>query len=118
MTDTSDALIDALDDLLETERRAVMEGDLDRFAQILEEKVALIDRLNAIEAPSPDELGTVRDKIKRNQDLLESSLKGIRSVADRMAELRRIQQNMSTYDRSGKRRQISSPRGGQLEKRA
>ncbi len=117
-TDTTESLVEALDLVLETERRALIDGDFDRLESLLEEKEALVGKLNALARVESDDLAGVRKKMNRNQDLMNSALDGIRAVANRMAELRRVRQGLATYDRDGTRHQISTSFARKLEKRA
>ncbi len=116
--DTIDSMIDDLDALLDSERRALVSGNLDELSQLHERKEKLISALNALDRLEAKALAGVRKKMSRNQALLSSAMEGIRTVADRMAELRRIRQSLSTYDRDGKRHQIPTSTEQKLEKRA
>ncbi|QYX58462.1 hypothetical protein K1T73_01435 [Roseovarius sp. SCSIO 43702] len=109
--------MDELDDLLETERAALIEGDIEGVATLTERKEALIGGLDRA-AVGPGELGGLRDKLDRNQALLESALLGIRRVATRIAALKRIRDSLETYDREGRRRTIPGELSRQMEKRA
>lgn len=115
---TIDGLIEDLDLLLDSERQALVAGNLDQLPDLLDRKEKLISSLNALDRLEADALNNVRTKMTRNQELLGSAMEGIRAVADRMAELRRIRQSLSTYDRDGKRHQISTSTDQKLEKRA
>lgn len=118
MTDTIDDLIDRLDRMLENERTALVSGDFQEIEARLEEKTALFDELATVERIEAANLTRVKEKAARNQALLDSAMEGIRMVANRMAEMRRIRENMSTYDSQGRRNRISTPGPGRLEKRA
>lgn len=116
--DRIDTLIEDLDQLLDAERRALVDGDLDELARLYDGKEALITGLNALDRLESEQLQEVRHKMTRNQALLNSAMEGIRGVADRMAELRRLRQSLSTYDRDGRRHQFETPTEQKLEKRA
>lgn len=118
MTALFDDLIRTLDGLLDAERRALLSGDLDALSRLYDQKAALIDAINANESIEADALRALRGKLGRNQALLNSALEGIRAVANRLAETRQVRQTLSTYDQSGKRRQIPGARRLTLEKRA
>ena len=111
-------MIDELDDLLETERRALLDGDLEEIAALVIRKEALIDALNALQLPDGESLGDMRQKLDRNQALLEGALSGIRRVANRMATMRRIRDTLETYDADGTRRTIQGNVTRHVEKRA
>ena len=114
----SDELFDALDDLLESERAALLSGDLDKVGRLLETKESLIEELSRIEAFEAQALQELQGKMKRNQDLLDSALEGIRAVAGRLAALRRVRTTLDTYDAKGARKSIDVDKEGSLEKRA
>lgn len=111
-------VIDALDDLLDSEREALLAGDLDRIARMHDLKVDLIDRLNALDLQDQIRLEDLNDKVGRNQALLKSALDGIRAVARRLAAVRRIKGSLDTYDASGRKNSLPIETEGKVEKRA
>lgn len=111
-------ILASLDDLLDRERIALLNGDLDAISRRLREKERLIDALNTLHGDQDEDLSAIRNKAHRNQILLESALSGIRAVADRVAALRRVRDTLETYDQSGRKTAISTLRTGQVEKRA
>ncbi len=112
------ALIDDLDTLLDRERQALIDGDLEFLARILTHKQGLIDNINAMGTLERKHLAHVHDKVTRNQALLNSAMEGIRAVADRMADLRRVRHGLETYDRSGRRKRFEMQASPGVEKRA
>lgn len=110
--------IDELDEILELEREALIEGKLDKLQSLLERKDALISDLNMLDELERDALETVHNKVSRNQLLLESAMQGIRSVANRMQELRRVRKGLDVYDKSGRKSSYSTMASKKLEKRA
>lgn len=116
--DPEQALIDDLDALLDSERLALLQGDLQEIGKLLQRKEALIDALNA-QPPRPrEEISGIQSKVLRNQDLLDGTLQGIRNVAARMAAVRRIRRNLETYDQSGRKSEIPGIIEHTVEKRA
>lgn len=119
MTDeTHQGLIDALDDLLDREREALLGGKLEQIGDLTSTKEDLIDSINALQ---PDErliLEMVHQKMTRNQALLNSALDGIRAVANRMADLRRVRSGLETYDRRGNKQTFGTQTSTNVEKRA
>lgn len=116
--DTPQTLIDRLDDLLETERSALLAGDLETIASLLARKEALIDALNRMQPNDQGALEKLHEKVTRNQALLDGALQGIRRVAARMAAMRRIRRSLETYDQSGRRQVIEGEVVHKVEKRA
>lgn len=117
-TEQASVILASLDDLLDRERTALLNGDLDAISRGLREKERLIDALNALHDAQDENLSAVRNKAIRNQILLENALTGIRAVADRVSALRRVRDTLETYDQSGRKTAISTLRTGQVEKRA
>ncbi len=107
-----------LDDVLDWERDALLKGDLDSVVRSLQTKERLIDALAHLEIDTQDGLDALRTKATHNQQLLNSALDGIRSVADRIATLRQIRNTLETYDKSGRKMVISGLKGQRVEKRA
>ena len=114
---TAQTLVDALDDLLEAERDALLKGDLDAIAGLLERKECLIDALNDPELEAAP-LEGLQAKVTRNQALLDGALQGIRRAAARMAALRRVRRSLETYDEDGRKRTIEGEVVRKVEKRA
>ncbi len=122
MTDTiptdPQALINALDAILDQERVALIKGELTSLEPLLKEKDALISRLNDLGAAEKDSMASVQSKVVRNQALLSSAMEGIRAVAGRMAELRKVRKGLDVYNQSGARSSFSTSGAKALEKRA
>jgi flagellar biosynthesis/type III secretory pathway chaperone len=117
-TDTADELISELDALLDLERRALTGGELERLSDLFMRKETIIGRLGALSLTDPGRLDPLRDKMIRNRVLLDSALEGIRAVAGRMAELRRVRRGLDTYDRSGQRSSADTALRPNVERRA
>ncbi|MGC3938117.1 flagellar biosynthesis protein FlgN [Roseobacter sp. EG26] len=113
-----DEVIEALDDVLDAERSALLNGNIDEVGRLLERKEALIEELAQLEEGSAESLQELNSKIKRNQALLDHALEGIRSVSRRLAALRRVRSSLDTYDEHGARKTIDMSSDGVLEKRA
>lgn len=111
-------LLEEFDALLDRERAAVLAGDLDCIGELLEQKQALIDALSATGVDDRPRLNTLQAKVLRNQELLDSSLRGIKAVADRIQAVRKAREGLDTYDKAGRKKTIRSRSGGSLERRA
>jgi flagellar biosynthesis/type III secretory pathway chaperone len=115
---TPQAIIDALDVLLEEERGALTNGELDKLEGILARKEDLFDQLNSMTDVDHEALDSVQSKVSRNQALLGSAMQGIKAVANRMAELRKVRKGLDVYNRSGQRTSFATTGSLKLEKRA
>ncbi len=117
-TETAQDIVNRLDELLELERAALLQGELDKIPNLLEEKERLIDALNAVQPAQDSGLEELQLKVERNQVLLDGALQGIRKVAARMAAFRRIRRSLETYDETGRKRTIQGEVERRVEKRA
>ncbi len=116
--ETPTELVASLDELLDLERAALIDGELERLGALLPEKEKLIERINKLDSIEREALVGVQVKVTRNQSLLNSAMEGIQAVANRMAELRRVRKGLETYDESGRRMKHSTQLSKKLEKRA
>jgi len=109
--------IEALNSLLDEERAALLDGDLEQLTHLLASKEALIDEMN--EAPQTDlpAMQALDGKVKRNQLLLDGAMEGIRSVAQRLAQLRQAKGALETYGPDGKRYDIPLAADSSVEHR-
>jgi flagellar biosynthesis/type III secretory pathway chaperone len=107
--------LEALADLLERERSALISGDLEGLARLADEKERLIGDAATMTASG---LQSLKEKATRNEALLNSALEGIRSVAARLDALREARDTLNTYDRSGQRQSIDTQRRPKIERRA
>ncbi|MEL7255063.1 MAG: flagellar protein FlgN [Pseudomonadota bacterium] len=115
---TASDIFSALDACLEREKAALLTGDLDAIAPLMDEKSDLIAQLNAMGATEDDALSTLKDKAERNQVLLSGALDGIRRVSDRMQTMQQLRHSFDTYDQTGKRQTIEGEVVRHVEKRA
>lgn len=111
-------VIDALHDLLDTERQALLSGNLDTVGRTVGKKEELITELSNIDTDDPVLLSKVQRNLQRNNELLEEAMKGIESVASRLADLHRVNHLLETYDSKGTKQAVSLPVSSNLEKRA
>lgn len=115
---STQSLFDELDDLLETEREALLEGDLEKIAALLSAKENLMDKVNSLERVQTAPLQALHDKATRNKVLLDGALQGIRRAAMRLATIRHIRRNLETYGEDGRKTVIEGEVVRKFEKRA
>lgn len=109
-------VVDALDDLLDRERQAILAGDLDMLARQAGEKARLLERLAGSTADST-RIERLRIKADRNQELLVAVARGIKSVSRRLKEMKAPKANFRTYGKAGMRPE-TAVKGSSVEKRA
>ena len=117
-SDRITTLIDSLNALLDQERTALLDGDMSGFHDMIPEKEKLITAIADLQVQDSSVLVGLQKKVDRNQDLLNNAAEGIRAVADRMAELRRVRQEFTTYGADGQRNGYAVRQHAKLEKRA
>lgn len=107
-----------LDDLLDLERVALLQGKLDDVSRLHARKEGLMDALNRFDFDEPQVLRDLHGKLVRNQKLLDSALDGVRAVTKRLATIQRVRQSLDTYDCFGQKKTVDLNTGSSVEKRA
>jgi len=115
---TPQQLINKLDDILDAERQALLDGDLDQLVHHLSNKEALLDEISTIEVHDAEPMSSVQEKLRRNQVLLDGALQGIRRAAARMSAMRRVRKSLETYDEDGRKKIIEGQVTRKVERRA
>lgn len=110
--------LDALEELLDAERAALLQGDLVALTEMFGEKEVLIEALQARTQSDLPVLKQIDTKLRRNQLLLNGALEGIRDVANRMATLRKMRSGLETYSSDGTKRHIEVAVDHAVERRA
>lgn len=111
--------LDTMDALLEEERAALLSGDLDGLTEMLGRKEAVLEEIALLSTSAPDtRLQDVQKKLVRNQALLDSAMAGIRSVARRLAMVRRVRESLEYYDEDGAKASVVIGVERSVEKRA
>ena len=116
--DEGEALVEALEILLEREARVLRAADFAALPELLVEKERLAAALG--EAPSPADAGTIRRlqaSAQRNAMLLAAAGEGLRSAAEGIRALTAPTPPLHTYDGAGRRAPIAPGRPG-TERRA
>lgn len=109
--------LEALDIILDEEREALLQGDLDQLSTLLVSKEALISEMNDTPQSDLTAMQRLDSKVKRNQLLLDGAMEGIRAVALRLAHLRQIKGALETYGPDGKRHDITLEPDSSVEHR-
>ena len=108
-----------LSELLEAEKVALMSGDFEKIETAYETKKQLLEAvMEGGDIDDVPELNSVRNKIKRNQELFDHALSGIKAVAARINEAHKAAKGVDTYDAKGNKMRIETKARGSLEKRA
>lgn len=110
------SVVDALEDLLDRERQAILTGNLDSIARQLAEKTRLLENLPTATADLAH-IARLKAKADRNQELLIAVARGIKSATQRLKELNKPAAVLRTYDEGGASREIVAPKSS-LERRA
>ncbi|MEV8465971.1 hypothetical protein AB0T83_04135 [Fluviibacterium sp. DFM31] len=91
--------------LLDAEFEAVRQGNFGQLDAILSEKSRLLE--DAAASPvSAQDLGRLQEKAARNQAALKASGEGIRSVLQRLADIRGLQGGADFYASDGRRKTV------------
>ncbi|MFC6636284.1 flagellar biosynthesis protein FlgN [Sulfitobacter sediminilitoris] len=107
-----------LSDLLDTEREALLKGDLEKLNELLVSKEALIEAMNSTPQSDLSAMQMLDSKVRRNQLLMDGALEGIRAVASRLAKLREVKGALETYGADGKKHDIVALPDSSVERRA
>ena len=102
-----------LEALLDREEDALRRAAFDELADLAARKETLMSALDTI---GEARLNSLRDKAARNAGSLGAVLAGLRAARQRIFELARASEGLSTYDRGG-RKAAPPPRSG-VERRA
>lgn len=111
-------LMQEIETLLEQERTALIEGRLDDLVSLIARKEELANVLADAPLGGSEALQHLQGKAARNQAMLDSALRGIKSVSMRLSTIRKVRESLESYDENGRRITIETPRAGSLEKRA
>lgn len=107
-----------LNELLDQERQLLISGALDQVAALVPEKESLLDDVAREGAATVADLDIIKHKADQNRALFDAALAGLKSVVERLSELKRLQSGFDTYDKAGQRLQHEPGGASKLEKRA
>lgn len=95
---------DALEDLLDLERRMILDGKLDGLARATPQKSQLIARLAG--ATDAILLQRLRQKAERNQELLRAATRGLAAAKTQLARMSESGAPLRTYGPDGSARDL------------
>lgn len=116
--DRTETPLDELNTILDRERQALLTGDLERLTGLLAPKEDLLTLIGDLKLTDTAMIEEMNSKLRRNQQLLDGALDGIRSVAARLASLRDSTGAFETYGADGKRRDLPVSPDTSVERRA
>ena len=100
-----------------TERTALLTGDLEQLGALANRKEHLIGRINAHPPATSARIEQIREALLRNQTLLRQAMNGVRSISERLLDLRRVRNSLGTYDSRGNKAVSVSGTPPSFEKR-
>ena len=105
------AAADALEDLLDHERRLILSGQIDGLLRASGEKDRLLARLPGA-GENAEVLNRLRRKADRNQKLLAAAAQGLKSAARRIEAMKTSTTSLRTYGRDGAAADLTNAPGG------
>lgn len=108
--------VEDLQDLLDRERAALLEGRFEVLERLAEEKQRLAGAMLKSE-PDAGALAAVRKVAERNRDLLSAAREGLRAASARIAGLSKAKAPLATYDATGARTNLAAA-ASTLQRRA
>lgn len=106
-----------LEELLDKERAAILEGAFEDIGKIASHKERLLDR-HKLDPPDPKILNRLRQKSQRNHHLLAAVIRGVKSVTSRLENLHSGPDGLNTYDKTGQRTTLKGSNHRTLQHRA
>ncbi len=106
----------ALEDLLDRERGAILDGNFEALARLAPEKARIVKGVPELRS-RPSQLKILREKAIRNRQLLDAAGKGIRAASRQLRASEGPPAGLQTYDARGMCKRLGPAGGGELEKR-
>lgn len=111
-------ILNKIESILEAEKSALLSGNLDKIAEMSDQKERLFSELKNADSEQLVALEALQQRYAHNQELMDGALQGIRNVAKRLAEIRRLGAGLDTYDADGRKTVIPGLVEHRMEKRA
>lgn len=102
----SKSATEQLSRLLDTERQALLSGDLSAVGELTAEKEALVE---TFESSNIEDLRLLATALTRNSALLVAAREGVADVLGTLRKQRDARMSLSSYDSSGKATKIEQP---------
>ncbi len=103
------SVLDELEDLLERERTFLLAGEIEHLERIMNQKIRLLKKVAA--STDTKALERIGAKARRNASLLGAASKGIKSVVERLAQIRKGPSTLVTYSSDGQRSSLGASVG-------
>ena len=105
-----EVVADAIRDALARERQAIVTGRLDLIVRLAEHREALMRELGAAAVHSEAGvdaklLAGLKGEMQRNQNMLSAAASGIKTVIDRIGDIRAAAGRLTTYNQDGLKKQ-------------
>ncbi|OWU85813.1 hypothetical protein ATO6_02585 [Oceanicola sp. 22II-s10i] len=119
MTDAAqNDILHRLDRVLDRERAALLDGDFGALHDVLEEKEGVFATDLITSDADRSRLTALLEKSARNQELLDTAMRGVRAVANRLGTLGRLSRSLEVYDREGRRTVVHNDPASRVQRRA
>ena len=103
-----DGAIAELDQILDGEKQAILDGSYIELPKLMPRKEALMTVLATTTHPRQPALA---EKVLRNQKLLGLALEGVRAAQGQVAAIKRQENGFQTYNEAGAREQVGGETG-------
>ena len=109
--------LEALEKLLEKERKALLDGRLEKVEEIVNRKRQLVEK-GVLKGVATAVVMRIQQQASQNQLLLEAAVRGLKSVSARLDEMRKGASGLNTYDNNGNRATLGRKDSHKLQHRA
>jgi len=112
---TSNDAAYAMLDILDRERKMILDGDISELERFAKEKETIARHLPGLRDPRL--ISRLSHAARRNANLIEAAAKGVRAAIDRVKDIRAQAGRLNTYTKDGMRASHATS-AGSLERRA
>jgi Rps23 Pro-64 3,4-dihydroxylase Tpa1-like proline 4-hydroxylase len=115
---TTENLAARLNDVLELEYAALMNGEIAAIAQLSADKLEILEEMSEFEDYEYTVLEQFRVMLIRNQLLTNSAIEGMRSAIQRARDVQSVASGLQTYTAGGQNSLVALSKGQTLSKRS